>query len=369
MLLLLKQVKIVVQYPTTNVSLFFNDRCKEAIYKREEKDDNGVIRPNDLIYLHGDDCVKKSLYQIVTYDEESNAFVLRIIDALPSVVYPLNETLCKRMGIEYEKNLVMLPANIEWKKHREEIDCSAEITNDLGTYPSYKGYIKHVFLKLSGCESIDSTYIKMPNGHEYSKYDISRQLKVRSLAQLGMFNSRNVGGLLSHSIVTSIFGNFEGYSGSLSRENHNTICDRNGDIYIYLDLSSLNLTKQDVDGKNIEELFQIEYPDYVEPRRVQQAPQPSTETRSVPTPQTQSSSKPTSISSVEGLIRSYDNVFFEIFKNGRWQPMNGTVDISKLHIIPDKDAMTMITHEIINRETQRILERNKRYIISRNDYD
>ena len=247
MLLLLKQVKIVVQYPTTNVSLFFNDRCKEAIYKREEKDDNGVIRPNDLIYLHGDDCVKKSLYQIVTYDEESNAFVLRIIDALPSVVYPLNETLCKRMGIEYEKNLVMLPANIEWKKHREEIDCSAEITNDLGTYPSYKGYIKHVFLKLSGCESIDSTYIKMPNGHEYSKYDISRQLKVRSLAQLGMFNSRNVGGLLSHSIVTSIFGNFEGYSGSLSRENHNTICDRNGDIYIYLDLSSLNLTKQDVE--------------------------------------------------------------------------------------------------------------------------
>ena len=327
----------MVQYPNENIHLFFNDKCEKYIYASETNDSSNTIKNGDLIYLHGECGVKKSVYQIVGYDDDTNSFVLRIVDVLPSVIYPITKQICEKMKIPYEKNLVMLPANIGWKKYIYEIEYDDELSTDLGEYPSYEGKIKHLFIRLSGCESVNIDTIKMPNGKCYSKHEIAQSLQVIAKGQLGMYNSNTIGTHITRNLMTHLWGDFGNYNGQLTIINR--ICDIKGDIYLELVLNTFNLSESDLKGKTFEDLFLITYPNPQEERKVvTPTPQPTTKKK-------QPSNIPniTLVRAIDGIMRSLDDIHFEVYKDGKWVSTT----------VRNPDTLQRINLEDFIRETSR----------------
>lgn len=161
--------------------------------------------------------------------------IFQYYEGQKSLYKSLEESDCKELGIEFEKDLFPRPLVDhlkEWKKGTTEFTES-----DLSTYPVKDDTLDYMVLRIGGFENTKNPdIIKLPDNYFLSAEQFLTSLRIKFRTKIIPFNGsvrKQEGDLISWAPILTPFKGSEKVVGDL--------VDRDGNIYLLLDLRGISI--------------------------------------------------------------------------------------------------------------------------------
>lgn len=188
-----------------------------------------------------------------------NCVVAKQIYGEETTIYQLNRNLCNEIGIDFEDRLQLLPLGLNWKHVNTNIDkANKEFNpNDLSTYPTQNGYINYIIVKLGGFSSYRPSHIVTSNGTMMNAKDFIKSFSITFKKDIdGDKTKIDIHDSVSYENITeSIRLLNQQEKDPWKNIRRGCLCDENGNIYLKLDLSSLNIIPQMVENMSVNDIF------------------------------------------------------------------------------------------------------------------
>lgn len=209
--------------------------------------------------------MEKKVYKILGiigkyHGVDINSVIVKQVSGAESTIFEINRLMAKELGIQYEPKIFLLPYNLNWHHEETPLNIDNFNPNDLSTYPNQNGYINYIIVKLSGFNAYRNTHIITSSGRMLQKDHFLNTFHCYYSFDLDEDGPINIGGRAKIDIISDQIDD-------MTMENNNQaktyssrfgyLCDRNGNVWVRIDLVGKGVKSETLKDKNINDLFRF----------------------------------------------------------------------------------------------------------------
>ena len=214
-----------------------------------------VVGNNYYIENSFDKTMINKVYELkhIVFKKNIKYLVVKKAKGFDFPIFTLSSTLCEYLNIPFEEGLTVMPDNYDWKQYYRPMVENLEFNpKDLSTYPTQEGYINFIIVKLSGFQSLRKHHLATPNKTEIDPQTFLKSFRVTFKYDLDgeknniITTSKKIG----WDLLT-----FE--DDDITRQG--CICDKDGNIFLKLDLRGFEITPSMACGLSAADVFKFSW--------------------------------------------------------------------------------------------------------------